>query len=157
MPPPLRQHLSFLHVFFLMIRRPPRSTLFPYTTLFRSGIRYYKKTGIYPPQHTTALRESVLQEHPWVAMSLLNAFEEAKQLALRRMRDQTLFVFTSQYIEELNKIFGTDPFAYGIKRNAAAIDFVQTISVEQSLTPKKQPLDEIFPQEVLVAEERLSD
>src|SRR2546422_6910846 len=29
-------HLSFLF-FFLMIRRPPRSTLFPYTTLFRSG------------------------------------------------------------------------------------------------------------------------
>ena len=28
--------------FFLMIRRPPRSTLFPYTTLFRSGIRYKK-------------------------------------------------------------------------------------------------------------------
>src|SRR2546430_9109194 len=28
-----RQGLSF---FFLMIRRPPRSTLFPYTTLFRS-------------------------------------------------------------------------------------------------------------------------
>src|SRR2546427_5171996 len=26
-----------LHFFFLMIRRPPRSTLFPYTTLFRSG------------------------------------------------------------------------------------------------------------------------
>src|SRR3712207_7813832 len=25
--------------FFLMIRRPPRSTLFPYTTLFRSNIR----------------------------------------------------------------------------------------------------------------------
>src|SRR2546430_11492423 len=25
-----------LHFFFLMIRRPPRSTLFPYTTLFRS-------------------------------------------------------------------------------------------------------------------------
>src|SRR3712207_9190764 len=25
--------------FFLMIRRPPRSTLFPYTTLFRSSLR----------------------------------------------------------------------------------------------------------------------
>src|SRR2546423_2695134 len=25
--------------FFLMIRRPPRSTLFPYTTLFRSAVR----------------------------------------------------------------------------------------------------------------------
>src|SRR3712207_8155852 len=27
-------------VFFLMIRRPPRSTLFPYTTLFRSPLVY---------------------------------------------------------------------------------------------------------------------
>src|SRR2546422_4083518 len=27
----------YLFFFFLMIRRPPRSTLFPYTTLFRSG------------------------------------------------------------------------------------------------------------------------
>src|SRR3954466_8980952 len=32
-------------VFFLMIRRPPRSTLFPYTTLFRSMIR---RPEIYP-------------------------------------------------------------------------------------------------------------
>src|SRR3989442_8883189 len=29
-------HLPFFLFFFLMIRRPPRSTLFPYTTLFRS-------------------------------------------------------------------------------------------------------------------------
>src|SRR2546425_9715691 len=30
---------SYLFFFFLMIRRPPRSTLFPYTTLFRSRCR----------------------------------------------------------------------------------------------------------------------
>src|SRR3712207_7967406 len=35
--------------FFLMIRRPPRSTLFPYTTLFRSG-------QILPPLLTRRLR-----------------------------------------------------------------------------------------------------
>src|SRR3712207_7207224 len=35
--------------FFLMIRRPPRSTLFPYTTLFRSA----RKLG---PRETHALR-----------------------------------------------------------------------------------------------------
>src|SRR2546430_5928634 len=28
--------VTFMVFFFLMIRRPPRSTLFPYTTLFRS-------------------------------------------------------------------------------------------------------------------------
>src|SRR2546425_5162646 len=31
--------------FFLMIRRPPRSTLFPYTTLFRSLIHIRDNTG----------------------------------------------------------------------------------------------------------------
>src|SRR6478672_12128609 len=30
-------HQYLFNFFFLMIRRPPRSTLFPYTTLFRSG------------------------------------------------------------------------------------------------------------------------
>src|SRR2546430_6112771 len=32
----LRAEHEMKDVFFLMIRRPPRSTLFPYTTLFRS-------------------------------------------------------------------------------------------------------------------------
>src|SRR3712207_9418672 len=32
-------------IFFLMIRRPPRSTLFPYTTLFRSLAAALKSTG----------------------------------------------------------------------------------------------------------------
>src|SRR5699024_12524546 len=45
---PLLDHFPFLLLlflfFFLMIRRPPRSTLFPYTTLFRSTIskRFFK-------------------------------------------------------------------------------------------------------------------
>src|SRR5256885_15037887 len=32
----VRYSIVFCFFFFLMIRRPPRSTLFPYTTLFRS-------------------------------------------------------------------------------------------------------------------------
>src|SRR3712207_8844828 len=37
-------------IFFLMIRRPPRSTLFPYTTLFRSAQRRLEL----PVQHVVA-------------------------------------------------------------------------------------------------------
>src|SRR5687768_17943608 len=33
-----RCSISFIFFFFLMLRRPPRSTLFPYTTLFRSQV-----------------------------------------------------------------------------------------------------------------------
>src|SRR5260370_30944483 len=32
--------------FFLMIRRPPRSTLFPYTTLFRSPLAALRAAGV---------------------------------------------------------------------------------------------------------------
>src|SRR6185437_17102556 len=36
----------FLFFFFLMIRRPPRSTLFPYTTLFRSYTRPHARIDL---------------------------------------------------------------------------------------------------------------
>src|SRR5205809_5623429 len=45
--------------FFLMIRRPPRSTLFPYTTLFRSGEDRgdEDRRGEDPRRHAAALSE----------------------------------------------------------------------------------------------------
>src|SRR5260370_29867707 len=39
---------SYFIFFFLMIRRPPRSTLFPYTTLFRSIYNNYFKAPWMP-------------------------------------------------------------------------------------------------------------
>src|SRR5216683_1877479 len=42
-------HAIQVVVFFLMIRRPPRSTLFPYTTLFRSCIRYASPQRTFVP------------------------------------------------------------------------------------------------------------
>src|SRR5258706_9066167 len=65
-----RSHLARLF-FFLMIRRPPRSTLFPYTTLFRSqtmdagtvliteadqGDSFYVLIGLRSEEHTSELQ-----------------------------------------------------------------------------------------------------
>src|SRR5438477_6398198 len=49
-----RYNASF-HFFFLIIRRPPRSTLFPYTTLFRS-ISALSWAGVRPPACTSSNR-----------------------------------------------------------------------------------------------------
>src|SRR2546423_4967492 len=38
-------HIPSFFFFFLMIRRPPRSTLFPYTTLFRSDVHIHARGG----------------------------------------------------------------------------------------------------------------
>src|SRR5438445_6047759 len=49
-PTPYLHFLIFIRFFFLMIRRPPRSTLFPYTTLFRSA----KNKSGWTPLHCAA-------------------------------------------------------------------------------------------------------
>src|SRR5688572_32320699 len=41
--------MLFLFFFFLIIRRPPRSTLFPYTTLFRSIAKSLRLFLVFPP------------------------------------------------------------------------------------------------------------
>src|SRR3712207_8334697 len=43
--------MFLLCLFFLMIRRPPRSTLFPYTTLFRSAGGLLSRSGLSRPRH----------------------------------------------------------------------------------------------------------
>src|SRR5256885_10026437 len=46
--------------FFLMIRRPPRSTLFPYTTLFRSVlVERFEVTGDVPPRQNAGVDHRV--------------------------------------------------------------------------------------------------
>src|SRR5256885_2959041 len=40
-----------------MIRRPPRSTLFPYTTLFRSGIAQYHRSSVRAGHGMIGLRQ----------------------------------------------------------------------------------------------------
>src|SRR2546427_10907102 len=45
--------------FFLMIRRPPRSTLFPYTTLFRSLDLYRRLARASEPGEIQAVREEL--------------------------------------------------------------------------------------------------
>src|SRR2546429_8172924 len=57
------------YFFFLMIRRPPRSTLFPYTTLFRS-VPIYQPIGSEDTLVYAARQRhvGVLANHPWERM-----------------------------------------------------------------------------------------
>src|SRR2546427_8751191 len=52
--------------FFLMIRRPPRSTLFPYTTLFRSGVQVTGRRQVQPAERLPEQRghHQGVRHHP---------------------------------------------------------------------------------------------
>src|SRR5258705_13987315 len=90
--PPIPQTLILLF-FFLMIRRPPRSTLFPYTTLFRSAnFRTASRPGRSPAVRTArraAARRS--EEHTSELQSLRHLvcrllLQKKKRLLTRLVR-----------------------------------------------------------------------
>src|ERR1019366_10387192 len=66
----LKRCVSF--VFFLMIRRPPRSTLFPYTTLFRSSAWLIPRRSPHLADRRRQNRYSRSEEHTSELQSLTN-------------------------------------------------------------------------------------
>ena len=65
--------------FFFMIRRPPRATLFPYPTLFRSGQANCPQPHSRTPQHRPAPPCSTLLLPAPLGFSLLNTVESEHQ------------------------------------------------------------------------------
>src|SRR2546425_13245319 len=59
--------------FFLMIRRPPRSTLFPYTTLFRS---MDGSQAAVPYLHGAVVRKDFAEKYPEIVVAYIKRSEE---------------------------------------------------------------------------------
>lgn len=49
--------------------------------------RYFTETGIFPIMHVVVLRRELYRARPWLARSLFDAFEAARQDALRRLAE----------------------------------------------------------------------
>src|SRR3712207_7373542 len=89
--------------FFLMIRRPPRSTLFPYTTLFRSFARHAPGGRLVPEPEAIGgeLRQDraadLIGEHPVVVAGDPDPFSAALQLS-KRSEEHTSELQSRQYL-----------------------------------------------------------
>src|SRR2546427_8284460 len=73
--------------FFLMIRRPPRSTLFPYTTLFRSRVR--------------EVATIILRSLGGLAQRFRNATEEVIRAGVERLEVDRLLERSEEHTSEL--------------------------------------------------------
>jgi 4,5-dihydroxyphthalate decarboxylase len=117
-------------------------------------IRYWKKTGIFPPMHCVAIRREVYEKDRWIAQSLFKAFNAARQLCtLTDMWDGHLrysLPFLHLAAEESRSIFGdVDPWRYGLEENRKTIETLVQYSHEQGLIPKRYALEELFAKETL--------
>jgi 4,5-dihydroxyphthalate decarboxylase len=110
-------------------------------------IEYYKRTGIFPIMHTTAIRQEIVDLNPWVPINLLQAFERSKQVAYQRMQNPRIvpLAWFRHTLEEQNDLLGDDPWIYGLgEQNRKALDTLMQYSFEQGLIGAKMPLDDLF-------------
>src|SRR2546422_11367341 len=87
----MRHAVAALVFFFLMIRRPPRSTLFPYTTLFRSVLGAHGRLGQIEREREGAARRGARAEDEGHEVPLVGAraegdVDEAEPAALTEPR-----------------------------------------------------------------------
>jgi 4,5-dihydroxyphthalate decarboxylase len=105
---------------------------------------YFRRTGVYPMHGTIVVKDSVLAEHPWVAQSLYNAFKQAKDEWLERVKAEGPQNASDKKYVKLMDIVGPDPLPYGIEENRATIEALERTAFEQGLTPRRMTMDELF-------------
>src|SRR5438067_10575656 len=87
-----------LFFFFLMIRRPPRSTLFPYTTLFRS--RRVDPAGVIVDPINFSSRRSPSRRSEEHTSELQSRFDLVCRLLLEKKKKSTIIhteIFLTRY------------------------------------------------------------
>jgi len=110
-------------------------------------IAFYRRTGIFPIMHVVGIKQEIVERHPWVAVNLYKAFEEAKALAMKRMENPRIvpLAWYREGWEEQEHILGADPWEYGLtERNAKNFERLVTYSHEQGLIKRRLPLNELF-------------
>ncbi|WP_436663783.1 ABC transporter substrate-binding protein [Alicyclobacillus acidoterrestris] len=120
--------------------------------LFRDYVReeqmYYQKTQIFPIMHVIVIQDHILQQHPWVAMNLYQAFVAAKEKVYEGFRQTAALKVTLPWlvaeVERTKEIMGEDFWPYGIEQNRASLEAAILYSYEQGMIHRQIPLDELF-------------
>jgi 4,5-dihydroxyphthalate decarboxylase len=109
---------------------------------------YYKKTGIFPIMHTVAIRRSLLEEHPWLAEAVFNAYSKSKHMAYKKMINlgwaMNSLPWFGQELEETRALMGDDFYSYGIEDNRKSLEALFRYSYEQGLASKELTIEELF-------------
>jgi 4,5-dihydroxyphthalate decarboxylase len=110
-------------------------------------LAYFRKTGIFPIMHVTTIKQEIVDKYPWVATNLVKAFEEAKNIAYRRIANPRMvpIAWVRTALEEQEEVLGTDPWAYGLTpANRRNLETVQRYTYQQGMIGKITPLDALF-------------
>ena len=115
--------------------------------------RYYAETGIWPIMHIIAMRRAVLDENPWVARNLYNAFLESKDRSVQRLLDPAVsrypLPWLATYGRRMRDEFGGDPFPYGIEPNRPTVAQLLLYAHQQGIAHRLAVPEEVFPKGIM--------
>ena len=109
-----------------------------------AGFAYFRKTGIYPINHTVVIKDSVLDDAPWVAAELFLAFKAAKAAYLAHLDAGRDLSPADEAAIGLGKEIGGDPFPFGVEPNRKALEAVVEFAVDQHVIAKNYSPEELF-------------
>ncbi len=109
------------------------------------GRRYFRKTGIYPINHAMALRRSLAEAHPWVALNLFKAFVRAAAIAdAQRLEHIEHYRAAGAISREAHEALSEPLIEHGVRANRATLETAARYSHEQGLTLRPVALEEVF-------------
>jgi len=109
------------------------------------GIRYYKKTGLYPINHGMVIKRALAEKHPWVILNLMKAFDKANAIANRqRVEHVNEHLAVGLIPGDARAALARPVIEHGIKANRKILETCADYSLEQGLTPRRMKLEEIF-------------
>ena len=110
---------------------------------------WYRKTGIYPVNHTVVVKDSLLQSDPTLALRLFGAFKDAKAVFLEELASGATLTGDAQAIAQRRSIVGDDPLPYGVEKNRKALEAIIRFARDQKILPRAVTPEEMFPRSTL--------
>jgi 4,5-dihydroxyphthalate decarboxylase len=109
---------------------------------------YFAKTRIFPIMHAIGIRRSLVERHPWLAVSVYKAFLKAKVLCMHELGQighlATSLPWSVAAYEEAKKVMGEDYWSYGVAENRHVLEALARYSFAQGLSARKLGVDEMF-------------
>jgi 4,5-dihydroxyphthalate decarboxylase len=109
---------------------------------------YFKKTRIFPIMHAIGIRRSLVEAHPWLAVSVYKAFVEAKRIAMAELGQIGHLAVSLPWCvadyERARHALGADYWSYGAHENRHVLEKLTQYSVDQGLSARRLQFEEMF-------------
>lgn len=115
---------------------------------------YWERTGVFPIMHVVVMTRDVLDRHPWVAMNLLKAFDDAKRRCFGRMLETgTSWIpvpWAQTQVLDTCAVLGweADPWPYGVEANLTTLEAFTRWCFEQGIADRPLEANELFADQV---------